>query len=248
MPTVVTFDPVDLRIHEIDTGTDNTVLAIDIYNNWKNWLLSNPQNMGHPQAFRVVGGDERSPTNNLGSTFFLGGGWKLKPAEHSHKWTVEGNMFVDGGVGSIFVPTDGAFTVHTETVVTDLISGLNSLFTRLVGVETTAAGLVADIQELAAAVLIAFTYNEDTDTVVLQAWLQRNGNTTIPVSMTFVLRTIGGTIVFSITDGDATVDAQGVYSATVAPVILERHTTYYATVAITDADGAVSTVKGIYTT
>lgn len=146
MPTVVTFDPIELLIHEIDTGLDNELLAIDIYNNWKNWLLDNPQNMGHPQAFRYVGGDERSPTSNLGSTFFLMGGWKLKPAEHSHKLTVIGNLFVDGGVGSIFVPTNGAFTVHTETVVTDLISGLDALFA---SVQAVAQQQVADALRIA---------------------------------------------------------------------------------------------------
>ncbi len=127
MPDIVTFDPANLLIVEISTGADNELPADEIYSEWKDWQLAAAQNMGHLPAFRVVGGDPRSPTANLGSTFFLDT-WKIRPAEHSHKLTVVGNMFTEGGLGSIFVPTLGAFTVHTETVVTDLISGLDALF------------------------------------------------------------------------------------------------------------------------
>ncbi len=145
MPDIVTFDPANLLIVEIDTAADNELNADEIYSEWKDWQLAASQNMGHLPAFRVVGGDPRSPTANLGTTFFLDT-WKIRPAEHSHKLTVVGNMFTEGGVGSIFVPTLGAFTVHTETVVTDLISGLAALFAL---VEAQGSQQLADAVKLA---------------------------------------------------------------------------------------------------
>lgn len=125
---------------------------------------------------------------------------------------------------------------------------LSDLSTDVADVGTEMAVVEAGVQDLAAVVSVAFTYAEDTDVVVLQTWLQRNGVSAMPTAMSFILRTGGGVGVFSITDADATVDTHGVYSATVTSVVLERYTTYYATVTITDANGVATTVKGIYTT
>jgi hypothetical protein len=121
MADVVTFDPVSLLIVEIDTATPiNTISAQEIYSEWKDWLLADPSRLGAPQAFTPIGGDPISETNNLGVTLFLENGWRIRPAEYSHKLIVQGNVYPREG-GSIFVSTVGSFNVHTETVVSNLI-------------------------------------------------------------------------------------------------------------------------------
>ena len=121
MADVVTFDPVNLRIVEIDSGGDNELNVVEVYSEWKDWLLADPSRLGHPPAFREVGGDPISGTQSLGITYFLSNHWKIRPAERDHKLTLAGNLFTDPAGESAFVPTLGAFTVNTETRVSNLI-------------------------------------------------------------------------------------------------------------------------------
>ena len=123
MPAVVTFDPTNHPplIVEIDTGGDNELDVAKVYSDWKNWLLADPSRLGYSKAFSQVGGDPITPTQNLGSTFFLENGWRFRPAERNHKLTLVGNIFTREPGESVFVPTVGAFTVNTETRVSNLV-------------------------------------------------------------------------------------------------------------------------------
>lgn len=123
MPAIVTFDPVNLLIIEINGGSPsvNELNAVEIYSEWKQALLDDPSRLGWPQAFSEVGGDPRTLTQNLGTTFFLENGWRIRPAEYSHKLAVNGNLFTREPGQSIFVATAGAYNVHTETVVSNII-------------------------------------------------------------------------------------------------------------------------------
>ena len=120
MPDVVTFDPINLRIVEIDAAGDNALTWQEIYSEWKDWLLADSSRMRYPQAFRTVGGDPISETTNLGSTFFLQNRWKFRPAENDHRLIVNGNLFTDPAGESPFVLTLGGFTVAIESVVSNL--------------------------------------------------------------------------------------------------------------------------------
>lgn len=120
MPAIVTFDPINLVIQEIDGYGDNELLWQEIYSEWKDWLLADIARLGYPQAFRYVGADPISPTQNLGTTFFLMNGWKIRPSERDHKLTLVGNCFIEGGVGSVVVPTVGTYTVLIEMRVSNL--------------------------------------------------------------------------------------------------------------------------------
>jgi hypothetical protein len=124
MADVVTFDPVNLRIVEISAGDDNELDLVEVYSEWKDWLLADPSRMGYPPAFRQVGSDPISPTQNLGTTFFLLNGWRIRPAELSHKLTIVGNVFTDPSGFSVFVNTLGAFTVNAETRVSNLVDSV----------------------------------------------------------------------------------------------------------------------------
>jgi hypothetical protein len=126
MADIVTFEPLTLRIVEIDAGGDNELNLVEMYSEWKQWLLDDPTRLGLPPAFREVGGDPVSLTQSLGTTFFLLNGWKIRPAERSHKLTIVGNLFTDPAGESVFVPTFGAFTVNTETRVSNLIDTVDT--------------------------------------------------------------------------------------------------------------------------
>ncbi len=121
MAAVVTFDPINLRIVEINTGQPvNELSILEIYSEWKDWLLADPSRLGYPQAFRVVGGDPISDVANLGSTFFLLNGWRIRPAEYSHKLVLAGNVYTDPAGSDVNVPTLGSFNVTVSERVSNL--------------------------------------------------------------------------------------------------------------------------------
>lgn len=133
MPNVVTFDTDRLLIIEIpvfagspEVMQDNVTSMQEIYSEWKE-LLANTAgspstgSLGFPPAIRQVGGDPITDTQDLGITYFVTNGWRMKPAEGNHKWTVDGNVWTDPAGQSVFAFTDGAFNVNTETKVSNLV-------------------------------------------------------------------------------------------------------------------------------
>lgn len=126
MADVVTFNGETLRIVEISTGDDNELDALEVYSEWKDWLLADLSRLKYPKAFLPIGGQPRSASQLLGITYFLGTGWRIRPAEHSHKLTVVGNIFSETAGASVFTPTLGTYTVHTETVVSNWVDLLSA--------------------------------------------------------------------------------------------------------------------------
>lgn len=129
MPAIVTFElnaSAPNVIVEISTGGDNTISALEIFSEWKQWLLDgSPSLLGLPQAFTVLGGDPKTPTTELGQAFFMHSpDWVFRPAELDHKLTIVGDIGVLGGVGSFLVPTLGGYTVLVELERSALITGL----------------------------------------------------------------------------------------------------------------------------
>lgn len=120
MADVVTFDGVNRIITEIDTGGDNTLNVGEIYSEWKEWVKES-DNSKYWMAFTALGGDPLTDTQNLGSTFFLENGWRIKPAERDHKLTIEGNLFTREVGESPYIPTTGGFTVAIETRTSNLV-------------------------------------------------------------------------------------------------------------------------------
>lgn len=119
MPAIVTFDGPNKIITEISVGGDNELTVAEVYSEWKVWVTLGT-NAGFLPAFSVVGGDPITPSLSLGSTFFLENGWRIRPAELSHKLTLVGNLFTREASQSAFVPTIGSFNVNTETRVSSL--------------------------------------------------------------------------------------------------------------------------------
>jgi hypothetical protein len=126
MPDIVTFDPTNLRIIEIDSALDINTLSIrEIYSEWKDWLLADGSRKGYPAAFGVVGGEPISDTENLGSTFFLLAPWKIRAAEYSHTLILEGNIFTVPAGESPIVTTLGAYTVNYTFKVSTLVESVS---------------------------------------------------------------------------------------------------------------------------
>lgn len=118
----VTFDGDARVITEVGIGGDQTLDVVGIYAEWKQWVLAG--NANFLQAFSTIGGDEIETNVNLGSTFFLENGWRMRPAELDHRLTLEGNLYVRGG-GDPFVPTLGNFNVLTQLRVSNLVDQIN---------------------------------------------------------------------------------------------------------------------------
>lgn len=111
---MVNFDGTN-KLIIVDTGI--TELSVKtVYSLWKEWLLIG-DNSKYEQAFRVVGGDPISATLNVGEYYFMTNDWKIRPFEGTHTLNVDGNIFVDGGVGSPFVPPLGTYTVLINTLL-----------------------------------------------------------------------------------------------------------------------------------
>lgn len=136
MADIVTFDGPNKIITEIDAGGDNTLDVAEIYSEWKVWATLS-DNLKFEQAMSIVGGDEISATQSLGFSVFMENGWRIRPAESSHKLTLVGNIFTREAGESVFVDTIGSFNVNTETQVSSLID--------IVNLETSLANLEVDI-------------------------------------------------------------------------------------------------------
>lgn len=145
MPNTVTFDGPTRVIREIDTGSDNELDVIDIYSEWKVWTADNTEFL---PAFRVTGGEPLTPTQSQGSTFFLQNGWKLQPAEHSHKLTLVGALLNEGGVGTVMLPTDGPFNIQLENLVAANAIAANVSLSGLEGGLSALESLVGDLRKV----------------------------------------------------------------------------------------------------
>jgi hypothetical protein len=191
MPNIVTFDTTRLLIIEIpviaspttspETLADNTTSFQEIYSEWKEFVAKtagspSTGSLGFPPAIRVVGGDPTSEIENLGITYFVTNGWRLKPAEGNHRWTVDGNVFTDPAGQSIFVPTDGPFTVNVENKVTNLLDGL-----RAIGDDAeTARKILQNRTHTDPNTGIMTVYDDDDSTVFLQGDLFEDVDATQP--------------------------------------------------------------------
>ena len=125
MADIVTFDGPNKLIIEIANGIENASNVFEIYSEWKVWL-STSDNAKYVKAFTPVGGDPISGTESLDITYFMENGWRLRPAELDHKWTLVGNLFTREPGESVNIPTLGAFTVNVEQQLSTVVRLLDS--------------------------------------------------------------------------------------------------------------------------
>lgn len=109
----VTFDGT-AKLIIVNTGITE-LSATDIYSWWKQWVqtqeIDGDHNAEWLPTFRTIGGDPVGPGVAVSAYYFLINGWRIRPQEADHQLKLTGNLFVDGGVGSIVVPTLGNYNV-----------------------------------------------------------------------------------------------------------------------------------------
>jgi len=106
------------KVISVNFGIDDLDVQSDIYSEWKRWMVT-PENKLFLQAMRVVGGDP-IPGRNLGSTFFLLNGWKIKPYEGDHRLVISGNLYAKDG-SDVILDTVGDFKVRVMMTVSNII-------------------------------------------------------------------------------------------------------------------------------
>jgi hypothetical protein len=114
----VSFDGPNKIIY-IHPNISSIDIKVDVYSAWKEWVTLHEYSAFLP-AFTAVGGDPISGIINLGSTYFLENGWRIKPAEANATITISGNIYVREG-GSPYVHTDGPYNVNILGTVSNLI-------------------------------------------------------------------------------------------------------------------------------
>lgn len=123
----VSFDGTS-RLIQVDAGVTSLDVGVDLYGDWKEWVLL-PGNAGYAPAFRTVGGDPTTAGKTLGATFFLINGWRIRPDETDHRLIVAGNLYTEEG-DNPFLSTLGPYTVTIVSEVSNLVDSISVLVDR----------------------------------------------------------------------------------------------------------------------
>lgn len=108
------------RIFILKSGVVEIDVQVDLYSDWKEEVKL-VDNMKYAPAMRAVGGDPISVTQDLGATFFMINGWKIRPQEADHELLIVGNIYSDPNGESIVIPTIGTYTVLVTNRVSNLV-------------------------------------------------------------------------------------------------------------------------------
>lgn len=124
----VTFDGIN-KIIIVNEGVTELDFREDVYSAWKEWTKDpNQTNIAYEEAITAIGGDPLPGNRQLGTTFFLENGWRMRTWEGDHELTVTGNAFTRTGV-SLFVPTLNPWTItinlNTATLVETILPALS---------------------------------------------------------------------------------------------------------------------------
>jgi hypothetical protein len=107
------------KIVSLTTGTVEIDVA-DLWSRWCDWQALG-DNSKYLPMMRFVGGDAISEIKNLGMTFFILNGWRIRPQEADHRLIVNGNLYTDPSGESAFTQTLGNFNVMVEMAVSSLV-------------------------------------------------------------------------------------------------------------------------------
>ena len=124
----VTFDGANTVITLPSTGTYDA--EIDLYSDWKEWVLQG-DNAKYLPAFDATGGDDIGAGQEIAPYFFLRTdlGWSIKAPEQDGDVIVQGNLFPRISGQSLFSPPDGDFTVLITQALSSqavVVGGSNS--------------------------------------------------------------------------------------------------------------------------
>lgn len=93
----------------------NANAQTDLYSDAKEDWLANPALMNFEFPFTTIGGNELSDVLEAGDYYFLRTdlGWRIRPNEADHTFTLTGNVYPIDPADDIIVPTSSAATVAT---------------------------------------------------------------------------------------------------------------------------------------
>ncbi|MDY0270209.1 hypothetical protein [Trichloromonas sp.] len=161
---VVTFDPINKLIIVL-TGITYIDVGIDLYSNWKEWVLID-DNAKYDAAFFTFGGEPISEFQSTPPYYFLTNGWKVYVENMSI--TVDMNLYSDDGL-SPFIINNASVTNNTSDVPivrSDVEKRLaygdrvyfdfNSPY---VGIEHPVGTIAQPVNNIQQAIIIANTYN-----------------------------------------------------------------------------------------
>lgn len=106
------------KIISFDVST-TTFDVRDLWSRYLDWLLTS-DNSKYSLAMRNVGGDLLPGSKELGITYFMMNGWKIKPFEENQVLTVNGNLYSEDG-SSPYAPVIGNFNVTILSSVSNLV-------------------------------------------------------------------------------------------------------------------------------
>jgi hypothetical protein len=98
----VTFDG-DNKIIQVNNGETELFFYVDVYIEWKNWLLSG--NLNYEPAIEKVGGEILIPGQlTMPLAFILLNDWKIRPYEGQHILTIRSNVYSEDGTNPYILP------------------------------------------------------------------------------------------------------------------------------------------------
>jgi hypothetical protein len=98
-------------------GVLNVDVQIDLYSDWKEWMLAAFANMGYPPLFTTFGGNTIIAGELAAGSYYTFNnvaGWRIKPDESNHDVNWVGQLVPLDSSLPVFVPTTGAFTVFVN--------------------------------------------------------------------------------------------------------------------------------------
>lgn len=104
----------------ISLTTDTTTVSVrDLWSRYIDWT-SIDDNSKYEIAMRFVGGDALPGNKELGLTYFIMNGWKIRPFEGNHTLNIDGNLYSDDGT-SPYANVIGNFNVMIISSVSSLV-------------------------------------------------------------------------------------------------------------------------------
>lgn len=118
----------DNKLILVSEGETDIDVRDDIYSAWKEWIeVPSQDNAKWVQALTAIGGDPITETTNVGITFFLENGWRIKPWEGNYVLNIVGNIYTREPGQNPVIPVSGVSTSLTRSNLVDLISPESTL-------------------------------------------------------------------------------------------------------------------------
>lgn len=139
----VTFDG-STKIININSGVTDIDVRVDIYLEWKKWVLESDNSKWLP-AFRAFGGDPTTPSQNAPSYYFLINGWIVRV--ESLILVVNNNLYSDDYAVPYLNINSTILSKNSD------IGGLDSVESSLTGITNILTGVTESLSDISASIV-----------------------------------------------------------------------------------------------